>query len=47
VGLFRVERGGAPCTLVLVYVTIRLRETVIEFRSIERFRTSDTVQQVK
>jgi len=30
VGWFRVERGGAACTLVLVYVSIRLRETVSE-----------------
>ena len=28
-------RGGAACTLVLVYVSIRLRETVSEFRPIE------------
>jgi hypothetical protein len=28
-------RGGPACTLVLVYVSIRLRETVSEFRSIE------------
>jgi len=42
VGWFRVERGGAACTLVLVYVSIRLSETVSEFRSIERFRTQDT-----
>jgi hypothetical protein len=26
VGWFRVERGGAPCILVLVYVSIRLRD---------------------
>jgi len=45
VGWFRVVRGGAACTLVLVYVSIRLRESV-SFRSIERFRTPDTVQQV-
>jgi len=44
VGWFRVVRGGAACTLVLVYVSIRLRESV-SFRSIERFRTPDTVQQ--
>jgi hypothetical protein len=31
VGWFRVVRGGAACTLVLVYVSIRLRETVSEF----------------
>jgi len=42
VGWLRVERGGAACTLVLVYVSIRLSETVSEFRSIERFRTQDT-----
>jgi len=47
VGWFRVESGGAVCTLVLVYVSIRLRETVSEFRSIERFSTADTVQQVQ
>ena len=41
-GWFRVERCGAACTLVLVYVSIRLSETVSEFRSIERFRTQDT-----
>jgi len=45
VGWFRVVRGGAACTLVLVYVSIRLSETVSEFRSIERFRTPGTVQQ--
>ena len=28
VGWFRVVRGGAACTLVLVYVSIRLRESV-------------------
>jgi len=28
VGSCRVERGGAACTLVLVYVSIRLRESV-------------------
>ena len=44
VGWFRVEHGGAACTLVLVYVSIRLSETVSEFRSIERHRTPDTVQ---
>jgi len=44
VGWFRVERGGAACTLVLVYMSIRLSETVSEFRSIERRRTPDTVQ---
>jgi len=44
VGWFTVERSGAACTLVLVYVSIRLRETVSEFRSIERFSTADTVQ---
>jgi len=27
VGWFRVERGGAACTLVLVYVSIRLRDS--------------------
>ena len=27
VGWFRVERGGAACTLVLVYVSIRLSES--------------------
>ena len=27
VGWFRVERGRAPCTFVLVYVSIRLRES--------------------
>ena len=27
VGWFRVERGGASCTLVLVYVSIRLSES--------------------
>jgi hypothetical protein len=44
VGWFRVESGGGVCTLVLVYVSIRLRETVSEFRSIERFSTADKVQ---
>jgi len=38
-------RGGAARTLVLVYVSIRLRETVSEFRPIERFSTAYTVQQ--
>jgi len=42
VGRLRVVRGGAACTLVLVYVSIRLSERVSEFRSIERFRTQDT-----
>jgi hypothetical protein len=28
VGWFRVVRSGAPCTLVHVYVSIRLREAV-------------------
>jgi hypothetical protein len=28
VGWFRVESGGAACTLVLVYVSIRLSESV-------------------
>jgi hypothetical protein len=27
VGWFRVERGGAACTLVLVYVSVRLSES--------------------
>jgi len=42
VGWFWVERGGAACTLVVVYMSIRLSETVSEFRSIQRFRTQDT-----
>jgi hypothetical protein len=46
VGWFRVERGGAACTLVLVYVSIRLRERVSEFRSIERFSTAVTTQHI-
>jgi len=33
---FRVERSGAACTLVLVYMLTRLRKTVSEFRSVER-----------
>ena len=37
-------RGGAACTLVLVYASIRLREIVSEFRSIERFSKADTAQ---
>ena len=45
-GWFRVVCGGAACTLVLVYMSIRLRERVSEFRSIERFSTADTTQQV-
>jgi hypothetical protein len=45
-GWFRIVSGGASCTLVLVYVSIRLRETVSEIRSIERFSTADTVQQL-
>jgi len=43
---FRVERGEAACTLVPVYVSIRLRE-ISQFRSIERFSTADTVQQIQ
>ena len=39
------ECGGAACTSVLVYVSIRLSETVSEFRSIERFSTEDTGHQ--
>jgi hypothetical protein len=27
VGWFRIERGGATCTLVVVYMSIRLRES--------------------
>jgi hypothetical protein len=42
VGWFRVEHGGAACTLVCVYVSIRLSGRVTEFGSIERFRTQDT-----
>jgi hypothetical protein len=45
VGWFRVVGGRAACTLVLVYLSIRLRESV-EFKSKERFSTADTVQQL-
>ena len=45
-GWFRVVRGGAACTLVLVYVSIELRERVSEIRSIVRFSTADTTQHI-
>jgi len=45
VGPYRIERGGAACTLVLVDVSIRLR-VISEFKSIARFSTTDTVQQI-
>ena len=35
VGWFGNVCSGAACDLVLVYVSIRLKETVSEFRSIE------------
>jgi hypothetical protein len=37
VGWIRVEHGGAACTSVLVHLTIRLRESISEFGSIERY----------
>jgi len=42
VSWFRVVHGGAPCTLVLVYISIRLSE----FRLIERFSRAVTAEQV-
>jgi len=45
-GWFGVVCGRAASTLVLVYMSIRLREIVSEFRSIERFSTGDTTQQL-
>jgi hypothetical protein len=42
VGWFRVVGGGAACTLLLLYVSIRLSETVSEFRSREGFNAEDT-----
>ena len=37
-GWFRVESGGAACTLVLVYVSIRLSESVSlgQYREIQQ-----------
>jgi hypothetical protein len=43
---FKVECGGAACTSVLVYMSIKLRETVSKFRSIKRFSKADIVHQV-
>ena len=44
VGWFKVERGRATCTLVLVYVSIRLRETV-KFSSVKRDSAQQTPSQ--
>jgi len=46
VGWFSVQCSRAACPLVLMYVSIRLRERVSEFRSIERFSTVVTTQQL-
>ena len=45
VGWFSVLHHRANCALVVVYISISLREEVSEFRSIERFSTVDTIQQ--
>ena len=44
--LVLVQCGRAPCTVVLLYVSIRLREIVSKFTSIERFSTGVMVQQI-
>lgn len=46
VGWFMIECGGAICTLVLVYMSMRLRETVSDFRSRVGFSTAVTVHHV-
>jgi hypothetical protein len=42
VGWFRFVCSAAACTIVYVYVSIRLSKTVSKFRSIVRFRTQNT-----
>lgn len=43
-GWHKVEHCSVACTLVLVYMSTRLEETVSEFRSIGRLSTMDREQ---